>query len=199
MNSFIFDVFIHGLCYFCGFQAFYLAGGVQESASERSLLRKQGTQQRFQNIFRAFDADLMAEAFNIPVEIVRKMQEEQSERGLIVNVREGMSMIRPDEGEEEEFEGQQGGPCQRQKWWKKVTGNGLEENICTMKIRTNMETYRHADIYSRQAGKIKHVNSQKLPILRDMDMSASKGNLYPVIKSILLSKLIKIGKKCTMT
>lgn len=170
-----------------------MAGGVQESERQRVQigLRKQSTQ-KFQNIFRAFDTELMAEAFNIPVEIVRRMQEEQSERGLIVNVREGMSMIRPDE---EEFEGQQGRPNRGQQWWKEVIGNGLEENICTMKIRTNMETQRRADIYSRQAGKIKHVNRQKLPILRDMDMSASKGTLYPVIKSIVLSKLIKNNQK----
>ncbi|MCD7472043.1 11s globulin seed storage protein 2 [Datura stramonium] len=157
------------------FRAFYLAGGVQESG-RRIGLRKQSTQ-RFQNIFRAFDTELMAEAFNIPKEIVRRMQEEQSERGIIVNVREGMSIIRPDEEEEEEFEEQQGRPGQQ--WWEEVIGNGLEENICTMKIRTNMETQRRADIFSRQAGKINHVGRQKLPILNYMDMSASKGTLYP--------------------
>ncbi|XP_015086706.1 11S globulin seed storage protein 2 [Solanum pennellii] len=156
------------------FRAFYLAGGVQETSGRQIGVGKQSTQ-KFQNIFRAFNTELMAEAFNIPVEIVRRMQEEQNERGLIVNVREGMSMIRADE-EEEEFEGR----SQRgQRWWAEVTGNGLEENICTMKIRTNMDTQRRADIYSRQAGKIKHVNSQNFPILRDMDMSASKGTLYP--------------------
>lgn len=157
-----------------------MAGGVQETSGRQIGVGKQSTQ-KFQNIFRAFNTELMAEAFNIPVEIVRRMQEEQNERGLIVNVREGMSMIRADE-EEEEFEGR----SQRgQRWWAEVTGNGLEENICTMKIRTNMDTQRRADIYSRQAGKIKHVNSQNFPILRDMDMSASKGTLYPVIQSVL--------------
>ncbi|MCD9645365.1 hypothetical protein HAX54_034221 [Datura stramonium] len=89
---------------------------------------------------------------------------------------EGMSIIRPDEEEEEEFEEQQGRPGQQ--WWEEVIGNGLEENICTMKIRTNIEQ-RRADIFSRQAGKINHVGRQKLPILNYMDMSASKGTLYP--------------------
>ncbi|PHT86753.1 11S globulin seed storage protein 2 [Capsicum annuum] len=160
------------------FRAFYLAGGVQESEKKRTQigLRKQITQ-KFQNIFRSFDRELMAEAFNIPTEIVSKMQEEQSERGLIVNVREGMSMIRPDEEEEEEFEEQQGCSRPYNPWGRR--GNGLEENVCTMKYRANMDTRRRADIFSRQAGKINHVNGQKLPILQYMDMSATKGTLYP--------------------
>ncbi|KAK4366081.1 hypothetical protein RND71_013961 [Anisodus tanguticus] len=156
-------------------RAFYLAGGVPESGRQSVQIgQRQQSTQRFQNIFRAFDRELMAEAFNIPAEIVSKMQEEQSERGLIVNVREGMRMVRPDE-EREEFEEQGRG----QQWWEEAIGNGLEENICTMKIRTNMEHRRQADIYSRQAGKINHVNRQKLPILKYMDMSATKGTLYP--------------------
>lgn len=128
----------------------------------------------------------MAEAFNIPAEIVRRMQEEQSERGLIVNVREGMRMIRPDE-EEGEFEEEQGRPRRGQQWWEEATGNGLEENICTMKIRTNLEHRTQADIFSRQAGKINHVNRQKLPILKYMDMSASRGTLYPVNLCLIFS------------
>ncbi|KAK4366084.1 hypothetical protein RND71_013964 [Anisodus tanguticus] len=102
------------------FRAFYLAGGVPETGrqnSEIGLLSGQQSTQRFQNIFRAFDRELMAEAFNIPVDIVRRMQEEQSERGLIVNVRERMSMIKPDEEEEEEFEEQQGRPGRGEQWW----------------------------------------------------------------------------------
>ncbi|XP_060180852.1 11S globulin seed storage protein 2-like [Lycium barbarum] len=156
-------------------RAFYLAGGVPESGRQRVQigLRRQSTQ-RFQNIFRAFDTELMAEAFNVPQELVRRMQEEQSERGLIVNVKEGMRMVRPDE--EEEFKER---PRRGQQWWEEATGNGLEENICTMKIRTNMQHRRQADLFSRQAGKINHVNRQKLPILKYMDMSASKGTLYP--------------------
>ncbi|KAM3248640.1 hypothetical protein P3L10_010409 [Capsicum annuum] len=78
------------------FRAFYLAGGAQESEMQRIQirLRKQRTR-RFQNIFRAFDTALLAEVFNIPTEIVRRMEEEPSKRWTIVIVREGMSMVRP--------------------------------------------------------------------------------------------------------
>ncbi|XP_018632829.2 11S globulin seed storage protein 2-like [Nicotiana tomentosiformis] len=177
-------------------RAFYLAGGVPESGRQQTQEgQRLQSRQRFQNIFRAFDAELMAEAFNIPAEIVRRMQEEQqSERGLIVNVREGMRMIRPDE-EEGEFEEEQGRPRRGQQWWEEATGNGLEENICTMKIRTNLEHRTQADIFSRQAGKINHVNRQKLPILKYMDMSASKGTLYP---NALLTPHWSVNSHCVV-
>lgn len=107
----------------------------------------------------------MAEAFNIPVEIVRKMQNED-ERGLIVKVKGGMSVIRPDEGQQEEY-GQQ-------------DSNGLEETLCNVKIRTNIDNRRRVDIYSRQAGSLNIVNHYKLPILRSMGMGAERGRLSPV-------------------
>ncbi|KAI3449774.1 hypothetical protein Pfo_006439 [Paulownia fortunei] len=141
------------------FRAFYLAGGVPRSGQQ-----EQATQ-TFQNIIRAFDTNLMAEAFNVPQEIVRRLQTEEEERGLIVIARERMSFIRPDEEEQEE-RGRQ-------------SDNGLEETLCTMNIRTNVENRREADIYSRQAGRVNVVDRHKLPILKYMDLSAEKGNLYP--------------------
>lgn len=111
----------------------------------------------------------MAEAFNIPQEIVKRMQTVEEERGLIVMARERMRFIRPDEEEQEEY--RRGGS---------ESDNGFEETFCTMNIRTNVESRRDADIYSRQAGKLNVVDRHKLPILKYMDMSAEKGNLYPV-------------------
>ncbi|CAK9150007.1 unnamed protein product [Ilex paraguariensis] len=52
--------------------------------------QKHRGRQTFANIFRGFDKELLTKAFNIPREIVRKMQQED-DRGLIVNVQEGMS------------------------------------------------------------------------------------------------------------
>lgn len=97
----------------------------------------------------------------------------EDERGLIVKSREGLSSIlRPElEGEEQQWEqGQQGGPY-----------NGLEETFCTMKVHTNIDEHRtQADVYSRHAGKINVVDRLKMPILKYMDMSIEKGNLFPV-------------------
>ncbi|RZC67973.1 hypothetical protein C5167_011656 [Papaver somniferum] len=146
------------------FRSFYLAGGqTQRSSLQGSPRQQQQQRETFQNVFRAFDENLMAEAFNIPVEVVRRMQQED-ERGLIVRVRgEEMRMIRPEE--EQEYESRR--------------YNGLEETYCNLKIRQYLDNPREADIYSKQAGRINIVNSQKLQILNYMDMSAEKGNLYP--------------------
>ncbi|CAL5357338.1 unnamed protein product [Camellia sinensis] len=107
---------------------------------------------------------LLAEAMNVPEELVRRMQN-QNERGLIVIAQEGMSMIRPDEREEQ---GEYG-----------FRSNGFKETFCTMRLHQNIDERREADIYSKQAGRINIVNQHKLPILRFLDMSAERGNLYP--------------------
>ncbi|KJU81267.1 hypothetical protein N619_00010, partial [Ectopseudomonas oleovorans] len=79
-----------------------------------------------------------------------------------------MRVIRPSE-EEEEQEQRQGGQG----------SNGFEETFCSTKLRTNLDNPREADVYSRQAGRLNIANQHKLPILRFLDLSAEKGNLYP--------------------
>lgn len=147
-------------------QAFYLAGSPPSRGQQ-----SQQARDTFQNIFRAFDEELMSEAFNVPREVVRKMQQENEERGIIVNVQQGMRVIRPSEEEEEEQEQRQRGQG----------SNGFEETFCTTKLRTNLDNPREADVYSRQAGRLNIANQDKLPILRFLDLSAEKGNLYPVM------------------
>ncbi|KAL6505213.1 11s globulin seed storage protein 2 [Orobanche gracilis] len=144
------------------FRAFYLAGGVPKGGQQEEQAR-----QTFQNIFQAFDSDLMAEAFNVSPDIVKRMQTEEEERGLIVIARERMSFISPEEERP------------REEWGSQQSDNGLEETLCAMNIRTNIEDMSEADIYSRQAGKINLVDRHKLPLLAYMDLSAEKGNLYP--------------------
>ncbi|XP_047976489.1 11S globulin seed storage protein 2-like [Salvia hispanica] len=139
------------------FRSFYLAGSEpQASKSEKT----------FHNIFQAFDAELMAEAFNVSPDLIRRMQATEEERGLSVMARESMRYIRPDEDVRKSSK-----PYHH--------NNGFEETFCTMKIRTNIENQRDADIYSREAGKLNVVDMHKLPILSYMDMSAEKGTLFP--------------------
>lgn len=141
-------------------RSFYLAGG---ASSQGTQTHHQGWQ-NFQNIFSGFDAELLAEAFNVPTEVVRRMQRED-ERGLIVQVQKRMSIIMPEEEQREEQWGQR--------------SNGLEETFCSTKIHYNLDNQREADIVSRQAGKLNIVNQHKLPILKILDLSAEKGNLLP--------------------
>ena len=134
------------------FRQFFLAGGFSSQG-----------QQAPQNVLSGFDENLLADAFNVPVEIVRNMQQDQ--RGFIVNVRGGLSMIRPDEEEEQQQQGKQ--------------PNGLEESICTLRMKRNIDNRRDVEVYSRQAGRIVVANAQNLPVLNVVDMSAEKGTLKP--------------------
>ncbi|XP_073026936.1 11S globulin seed storage protein 2-like [Primulina eburnea] len=145
------------------FRAFYLAGGVPKKGQQEGGRFEEET---FHNVLKEFDTNLLAEAFDMPEEIVRQMQKGGEERGLSVIAQEKMSFIRPDEQEE---------------WGKHEEryDNGLEETYCSMKISTNVESRREADIYSRQAGKLNVADKHKLPILKFLDMSAERGDLFP--------------------
>lgn len=167
-------------------QLFYLAGGLSREAQQQ--LGQHGPS--IQNIIQKFDPELLAEAFNIRLDTISKMQRED-ERGLIVNAQEGLSgIIRPrrpkqqEEGkeqggkgeeQEEEQEGQQG----QEQGKEEGPSNGIEEASCTMKIRINIDRFREADVYSRQAGRVTVADRHKLPFLKYLDMSMEKGELYP--------------------
>lgn len=146
-------------------QSSYLAGGVPREA------RRVSKSDDLVNIFSGFNKDFLEEAYNIPSDLAKKMQEERS-RGLIVKCDEEMSFMTPEEGEEELSTS----PFSR----REEDSNGLEETICTAKVQHNMNTQREADAYSREAGRVNILNQLKLPILRFMGMSAEKGHLFPV-------------------
>ncbi|XP_058750738.1 legumin B-like [Vicia villosa] len=56
--------------------------------------------------------------------------------------------------------------------------NGLEETICSTKIRENIARPSRADLYNSRAGRISTVNSLTLPILRNLRLSAEYVLLY---------------------
>ncbi|KAI3881909.1 hypothetical protein MKX03_021278 [Papaver bracteatum] len=106
------------------------------------------------NIFNGFNVETLAEAFGVSTETARRLQGQDDQRGNIVFIDGGLQAIRPQQGEEEEQQEQ-----------RYRTTNGLEETICT-------------DIYSEKAGRITTLNSQKLPILNYLQMSAERGVIY---------------------
>lgn len=55
--------------------------------------------------------------------------------------------------------------------------NGLEEAVCNLRNRENIRNPARADVYSREAGSITSLNSQKLPILRFLRLSVEGGFL----------------------
>ncbi|XP_010253027.1 PREDICTED: 13S globulin basic chain-like [Nelumbo nucifera] len=56
--------------------------------------------------------------------------------------------------------------------------NGVEEAICNMRFRQNIEKPKHADFYSPYGGRVTILNSQNLPILQTLQLSAERGTLY---------------------
>ncbi|WJX12211.1 Legumin type B [Trifolium repens] len=80
-----------------------------------------------------------------------------------------------DEDEDEEYE-----PHRRseQKRSKGERENGLEETICSAKIRENIARPERADLYNPRAGCISTVNSLTLPILRRLRLSAEYVRLF---------------------
>lgn len=60
--------------------------------------------------------------------------------------------------------------------------NGLEETLCTAKLRENLDEPARADVYNPHGGRISSLNSLTLPVLSWLRLSAEKGVLYRVIK-----------------
>ncbi|KAL7151580.1 hypothetical protein ABFS83_04G041100 [Erythranthe nasuta] len=156
-------------------RSFYLAGnpgrGQEQQQYREHGSRRGEQQQQFGNIFRGFDVETLAEVFGVDEETARKLQGHNDERGHLILVQRGLQVIRPPlRGEEygrREEEGYYGG-----------RDNGIEETICSAKIRENLDKASRADIYNPRAGRFSTVNSYSLPILKFLQLSAARGVLY---------------------
>ncbi|CAI8602977.1 unnamed protein product [Vicia faba] len=83
---------------------------------------------------------------------------------------------RGEEKQEQEKKEEEEEEIQRQH--SKGGKNGLEETICSSKIRENIARPSRADLYNSRAGRISTVNSLTLPILRNLRLSAEYVLLY---------------------
>ncbi|XP_026440498.1 11S globulin subunit beta-like [Papaver somniferum] len=153
---------------------FQIAGSQQTQTSSYQQRQQQQRQQvRGQqdvpenNIFSGFNVETLAEAFGVSTETARKLQGQNDQRGNIVFVEGGLRVVRPQQGEEEE---------EREQRYR--TTNGLEETMCSMRLKQNIANPTRADVYSEKGGRITTLNSQKLPILNYLQMSAERGVLY---------------------
>ena len=59
--------------------------------------------------------------------------------------------------------------------------NGIEETLCTLRLRENIHDPSRADIYNPEAGRISALNSHNLPVLRWLQLSAKFGRLQRVM------------------
>lgn len=176
------------------------------------------------NVFMGFDEEFLAEVFNIDNETALKLQGEGDKReGGIAKVEGGLQILTPptrkkqqrrrrqreeeeeqeqqqqqeeeeeDEDEEEEEEEQQE---QRRGRRRRQSGNGLEETVCTKRLRQNLGRAKSPDIFVSQAGAIKTVNSLDLPALGLLGLSADYGLLYKVNSFITHPLLLITGLAC---
>ncbi|KAJ3679396.1 hypothetical protein LUZ60_017407 [Juncus effusus] len=130
---------------------------------------------RSQSILNGFDIQLLAEALGVNPELVRKLQTRTEQGGEIVHVQHGFQLLRASRSQEpqqeQEFQGER---------YQEGTGlqgnysNGLDESFCTMRIRENIDDPSRADFFNPRAGRITTINSQKLPILNNVQMSVSR-------------------------
>ncbi|KAL9161848.1 hypothetical protein ABFS82_07G048300 [Erythranthe guttata] len=123
------------------------------------------------NIFNGFDEEILAEIFNVDSEIVRKLQAKEDNRGFIVRA-EKLDLVLPEWGREEQQRGE------RRREGGGGYNNGIEETLCSMKIRQNIGHPTRADEYNPRGGRLTSLNSQTLPILSFLRLSAERGVLY---------------------
>ncbi|KAF5738942.1 legumin family protein [Tripterygium wilfordii] len=133
---------------------------------------QQGREQRScNNVFCGFDSRILAEAFNVDQKLIERIQNEKDDRGQIVNVKGGeLQVVRPPSLQDERSE-------QEESRRRYGSDNGIEETMCSWRLRENLGDPSRADIYSPEAGRISTVNSFNLPILRWYQLSAEYGVL----------------------
>lgn len=107
-------------------------------------------------------------------ELINKMQRFNPQKGIIVRVEGKFRVLTPQSEEEEERSrgrGQSGD-----------NSNGLEETLCSMKLRQNIKSGSQADVFNRRAGRLNSVNGYTLPIRNRYQLSMEHTHLYPVSK-----------------
>ena len=134
---------------------FYIAGNTEDEHGEGG--REKSISGR--NVFSGINVNLLAQVFGVRVETARKIQGPDDKRKNIVMVEGGLDVVRPEPG-------------------SRANANGLEETICTLRVREAVGSAARADIYVPHAGRIATLNSIKLPILADLQLSAERGVLY---------------------
>jgi hypothetical protein len=105
-----------------------------------------------------------------------------------VKVEGRLQVVRPERSSQEwerqerqERESEQERERQRRQGGRGRDVNGLEETICTLRLMENIGRRSRADIYTEQVGRINTVNSNTLPVLRWLQLSAERGDLQRVI------------------
>lgn len=154
---------------------FFLAGGLERSS--RGGKGGRHSHKQFQNILKAFDTELLAEAFNAPVELMKKIQQAHDRTLIIKADKEQMRILSPRFESESESRERDQQEDERRRKHMGLEVNGIEETICNMALRHNLDN--EIDVYARHGGRLNIVNENKLPILKTLGMSIEKGRMLP--------------------
>ncbi|KAL3726963.1 hypothetical protein ACJRO7_031809 [Eucalyptus globulus] len=177
--------------------------GQQQQGRRRG--QQQQQQESFGNIFSGFDDDILSDSFNVENELARRLKGEDDQRGHIVEVRDELRILSPryergEQGERESSEHererereQREREREREREQRRrrqrgrgsydnatdaASPNGLEETLCTLRLRENIDNPERADIYNPRGGRITTLNSFSLPVLSNLQLSAERGVLY---------------------
>ncbi|KAJ0700705.1 putative 11-S seed storage protein, plant [Helianthus annuus] len=159
----------------------------QQSPQRQRQRQRQGQGQNAGNIFNGFTPELIAQSFNVDQETAQKLQGQNDQRGHIVNVGQDLQIVRPpqDRRSPRQQQEQRRSPRQQQEQQQGRRGpgggwsNGVEETICSMKFKVNIDNPSQADFVNPQAGSIANLNSFKFPILEHLRLSVERGELRP--------------------
>ncbi|KAL6640206.1 hypothetical protein ACP70R_022055 [Stipagrostis hirtigluma subsp. patula] len=138
-----------------------------------------------QNIFAGFNQDLLAEALGVSRQLASRLQAQDDPRGFIVQVAHGLQALQPS------FPGEPVPLQQQEGYGEYMTAeqttspgaaaygqqNGIEETMCSLKFRRNVDNPQSSDIYNPRGGRITRANSQNFPILGIVQMSATRNVL----------------------
>ncbi|MCF6770707.1 hypothetical protein, partial [Corynebacterium parakroppenstedtii] len=139
------------------------------------------------SILSGFTLEFLEHAFSVDKQIAKNLQGENEgeDSGAIVTVKGGLrvtapAMRKPQQEEDDDDEEEQpqcvetDKGCQRQ---SKRSRNGIDETICTMRLRQNIGQNSSPDIYNPQAGSITTATSLDFPALWLLKLSAQYGSL----------------------
>ncbi|KAM3249260.1 11S globulin seed storage protein Ana o 2 [Capsicum annuum] len=157
------------------FRHFFLAGnphpkGLSGSRYEEEIKSRSEQHLQSGNFFDGYDPDVIAKVFNVDRELVTRLEGREDQRGQIIRA-ERFDVFSPEFEREEQEQPYRPGR-------ERPRPNGLEQTICTMRLRENLGSPSRADVYNPRGGRVSTLNSNKLPILNWLQLSAERGVLY---------------------
>ena len=155
--------------------------GNPEDEFQNQTNKRRGSSSDTNNVLSGFNPEFLRQAFNVDEETARKLQGQNDQRKNIIKVKGQLEFVSPFSSPEErrrQEQWEQEKQREEQRHQGRGRDNGVEETFCSMRLQENIGNPSHSDIFSPNAGRISTLNSYKLPILSQLQLSAERGVLY---------------------